>query len=363
MNLKDTFFRKFDWLLFAPAAILCAIGLVAIYSTDLGQAGGDFANFKKQLVAFLLGLLLLFAAAFFDYRQARSAKNFLYFAGAGVLLAVLIFGATIRGTRGWFVLGPLSFQPVEVAKIILVIFLAEYFSREGRRLHTLGSVAKSFIAAAIFIGLVMSQPDLGSSIILFLSWFGILALSRVKRWHFLIVFILLLAVAIAAWFFVLEPYQKERIAVFVNPELDPLGSGYNIKQSIIAIGSGGLWGKGVGFGSQSQLRFLPESNTDFIFALVAEEMGFFIVAVMLFLYGLFFWRIFKIMRESRDDFTAYLAAGFLIIFISETVINIGMNLGLAPITGLALPFVSSGGSSLLSKLLMVGILESAELRE
>jgi rod shape determining protein RodA len=382
MNLREMFVRKFDWLLFLPAVILSCLGLVAIYSTDLADAG-DFGNFKKQLLAFFLGLLILFLAAFLDFRQLRNAKNLLYFFAAGILLAVLLFGKTIRGTRGWFSVGSLTFQPVELVKIILALFLAEYFSREGRRIYSLGHIVKSFVAAAILIVLVMGQPDLGSSIILFCLWLGMLLISRMPKryfYGFLTIFICLTA-AIGYFVFVqndancwkragsdrcliypLKQYQKDRVRVFINPELDPLGAGYNIKQSVIAIGSGGFWGKGLGFGSQSQLRFLPESRTDFIFALVAEEMGFVMVATVLFLYAVFFYFIFRIMRESHDDFTIYLSMGFLIVFFAEVMINIGMNLGLAPVTGLALPFVSLGGSSLISKLLMVGILESVKMR-
>ncbi|MFH1193867.1 MAG: rod shape-determining protein RodA [bacterium] len=362
MNFKHAFFRKFDWFIFLPSFILGVIGLFAIYSTDLARTGSDFLNFKKQAITFSLGLVVLCVACILNYRQLRNGKNILYLAGFALLAGVLLFGSVIRGTRGWFILGPLSFQPVEIIKIILVIFLAEYFSREGRNLFTFLDIFKSLFAAFIFIFLVMMQPDLGSSIILFLIWLGMLIASRVQKKHLLAMFFIFIAGAVLFWLFVLAPYQKDRIKVFVNPNLDPLGSGYNIKQSVIAIGSGGFWGKGLGFGSQSQLRFLPETHTDFIFALIAEEMGFFISALILGLFALLFFRVLSLAKNSADDFTAYLAIGFLIIFASETTINIGMNLGLTPVTGLALPFISLGGSSLVSKLLMIGILESARLR-
>ncbi len=362
MNLKDSFVRKFDWLMFLPAFILSIIGLTAIYSADLAKSGGDFSNFKKQAATFLLGLLIFFLACIFNYRQLRNGKNILYFLGAAVLAAVLIFGQRLHGTRGWFFLGPLSFQPVEIIKIILVIFLAEYFSREGRNLFTFFDIFKSLVAVIIFAALVLLQPDLGSTIILFLIWLGMLMASRVRRRHILILIFIFICASLLAWFFVLKPYQKDRIMVFINPALDPLESGYNIKQSTIAIGSGGLWGKGLGFGSQSQLRFLPEAQTDFIFAMIAEEMGFLMVAIVLGLFGLLFWRIIHLAQNGQNDFSAYLAIGFLVTILSETAINIGMNLGLAPVTGLALPFVSLGGSSLVSKFLMAGILESARMR-
>lgn len=362
MNLKDGFFRKFDWLMFLPAFLLGIVGLTAIYSTDLAKTAGDFINFKKQAITFLLGLLALFSFCVLNYRQLRNAKNILYFLGVAVLVAVLIFGSRLRGTMGWFVIGPLTLQPVEIVKIILVIFLADYFSREGRNLFGFKDIIKSFIAVAIFMALIFLQPDLGSAIILFLIWLVMLLLSRVRKRHILIMSGIFAAASVIAWFFILAPYQKDRLMIFINPNLDPMRAGYNVKQSIIAVGSGGFWGKGLGFGSQSQLRFLPEAHTDFIFALVAEEMGFLMVAIILGLFGLLFWRVLNLAQNSRNDFTSYLAIGFLAVFVSEAAINIGMNLGLAPVTGLALPFISLGGSSLVSKFIMVGILESARLR-
>ena len=364
MNLKDSFVRKFDWLLFLPALLLGAVGLVAIYSTDLAEEGINFfVNFKKQAILLSLGILAVFVISIFNYRQLRGAKNFLFLFGAALLLGVLIFGEKLRGTTGWFVAGPVSFQPVEIAKIFLVVFLADYFSREGRNIFTFADILKSLVAVLIFIVLVLRQPDLGSAIILFAIWLGMLLASRVRKKHILILAISLIVGCILAWFFILAAYQKERIKVFLNPNLDPLGAGYNIKQSVIAIGSGGFLGKGLGFGSQSQLRFLPEAHTDFIFALIAEEMGFLMVLFILLLFALFFWRIITLAQNHRSDFTAYMAIGFLTIFLSETFINIGMNLGLMPVTGLALPFVSLGGSALLSKFFMVGILESAKMRD
>jgi len=362
MDLRQGFIQKFDWMLFLPVFLLGAIGLVAIYSTDLGEVTADFANFKKQLLTFAVGIFFVFVIATLNYRQLKNGKNLLYFIGFLLLAGVLIFGKNIRGTTGWFYLGPFSFQPVEIIKIILVIFLADYFAREGRRLFSFWDIIKSLIAVAIFIALVLYQPDLGSSIILFLAWAGMLIVSRVRKKHLIIILFAFFAVSLVSWFFILKDFQKDRISVFTNPELDPLGAGYNIKQSIIAIGSGGIFGKGLGFGSQSQLRFLPEAHTDFIFALIAEEMGFVMVFFIIGLYTLFFYRILKIAKDSKNDFNAYVAIGFLVVFLCETLINIGMNIGLMPVTGIALPFISLGGSSLISSFIMVGILESMRVR-
>lgn len=363
MNLRDSFVRKFDWLLFLPTLLLSVIGLVAIYSTDLAETDANFINFKKQALILALGLLSVFIISVLNYRQLRNAKNLLYFFGIVLLAGVLIFGKNLRGTTGWFIAGSLSFQPVELVKILLVIFLADYFSREGRNIFTFRDILKSLVAVAIFVVLVLRQPDLGSSIILFLIWLGMLLASHVQKKQLIFISLGFIIAGCLAWFLVLAPYQKDRIKVFLNPNLDPLAAGYNVKQSIIAIGSGGLFGRGIGFGPQSQLRFLPEAHTDFIFALIAEEMGFLMVLFVLGLFTLFFWRILVLAQKSQNDFTAYLSVGFLIIFLSETLINIGMNLGLMPVTGLALPFISLGGSALACDFIMVGILESAKFRE
>lgn len=362
MNLKQAFLRKFDWFLFSSAFVLGIIGLVAIYSSDLGTAGAEFANFKKQLIAFSIGLLAFFIISILNFRQFRNAKNILYIVGFLFLVGVLIFGKTLRGTTGWFVFGPFGFQPVEIVKIILVIFLADYFAREGRKFFSFLDILKSLVAVVIFMALVLFQPDLGSSMILFTVWMAMLLASRVRKRHLIILFLIFIATSLIFWIFILVPYQKDRIKVFLNPSLDPLGSGYNIKQAIITVGSGGLYGKGLGLGSQTQLRFLPETHTDFIFALIAEEMGFFIVVLVLGLYSLLLLRTLALARESGDDFSAYLAIGFLAVFGTEIFINIGMNLGLMPVTGLALPFMSLGGSSLISKFIMLGVLESVRMR-
>jgi len=361
-DFKQGFLKKNDWLLFLPPILLGILGLIAIYSTDLSIGDADFFNFKKQLIAFILGIIIMFVFTIVNFQQLKNAKNILYFAGMVLLFLVLVTGQNLRGTTGWFVLGPLSFQPVEIIKIILVIFLADYFAREGRTLFAFKDIFKSFIATAIFMVLVLKQPDLGSSVILFSIWLVMLLMSRVRKRHVAILFLVFLITVTSGWFFVLQPYQKERIAVFVNPDLDPLGAGYNIKQSIIAIGSGGFFGQGLGSGSQSQLRFLPEAHTDFIFALIAEEMGFFMVLIVLGLYSVFFWRILVLAKSSTNDFVSFVCIGFLIMFLAEMIINVGMNLGLMPVTGLALPFISLGGSSLVSKFVAVGILQSIKVR-
>jgi len=204
----------------------------------------------------------------------------------------------------------------------------------------------------------MLQPDLGSAIVLWFIWFGMMLMAGAKKKHIVLIIILVIAFGVAGWFFALKDYQKQRLETFINPANDPLGAGYNLTQSMIAVGAGQFIGRGLGFGSQSQLHFLPESQTDFIFAVIGEEMGLAGVMVMLLLFALIFWRIFLIIKNSKDDFTAFFASGVFILLMMQLFTNIGANIGLLPITGVTLPLISHGGSSMIFVLLLLGIIES-----
>lgn len=354
--------RDFDWVLFAATVSLVSIGMAAIASVTLSQAHPDSSGLIKQAVAFGIGLVLMFAVGAVNYRAFEPAARVFYLLGAALLVAVLFFGTTVRGTTGWFSVGGWSFQPVEAAKIVLVIFLARYFSAHAYR-RDLRSLAGSGIGALLLVGLTLMQPDFGSAMVLLSAWVAMLLLSGTRKTY--IVALLGLAVATAAlgWMFALKPYQQERILTFLDPSRDPLGRGYNLTQSVIAVGSGGVLGRGLGFGSQSQLKFLPEAQTDFIFAVVAEELGFVAVAVVLGLYALVVWRALRLARQATDTFTAYVASGVAILLTIQVAINVGMNMGLMPVTGITLPFISYGGSSLIASMAMVGILQSVAVRQ
>jgi rod shape determining protein RodA len=210
--------------------------------------------------------------------------------------------------------------------------------------------------------LVLLQPDLGSVLILFMTWIVMVWLAGLNKRYLYFIFLILIAVSAFSWFFVLAPYQKDRVLNFIDSSRDPLDAGYNVRQSIIAVGSGGLIGRGLGLGTQSQLHFLPETQADFIFASLAEEFGFIGCIFILILYGLFFFRFYRAVRISRDNFSQLLTAGFLSIFFFQVAVNIGMSLGLLPVTGLPLPFISSGGSFLIMSFIMLGIVESLIIR-
>lgn len=354
--------RDFDWVLFAAMVSLVAVGMAAIASVTLSQSAPDFGGLLKQGAAFGLGLVLVFVVGAVNYRAFEPAARVFYLLGAVLLVAVLFLGQTVRGTTGWFSIAGWSFQPVEAAKIVLVIFLARYFSHHAYQ-RDLRSLIGSGFGALLLVGLTLLQPDFGSAMVLLAVWVALLLLSGTRRSYVAGLLGLAAASAVVGWFFLLKPYQHERILTFLDPGRDPLGRGYNLTQSVIAVGSGGLFGRGLGFGSQSQLRFLPEAQTDFIFAVVAEEMGFVAVVAVLALYALLVWRAVRLARLATDTFTAHVAAGIAILFTIQIAINVGMNMGLMPVTGIALPFISYGGSSLLFSMIMVGILQSIAVRQ
>lgn len=360
------YWRQLDWVVLGASVLLAVFGLAVIYSTSLGAgpAGvtGDFSNFWKQAVFVGIGVVLALLIPIFDYRLLAGVSRALYVVAVLLLVAVLLFGHTVRGTTGWFGIGGFGVQPVELVKILLIIFLAKFFSDYARDRHSMRPIIGSGLAFAGVFLLVALQPDFGSAFILFVIWFALLLVTGVRRSHLAVLATLGLMVAVIAWAFLLKPYQKDRFLAFADPSGDPQGRGYNVTQSIIAIGSGGLLGKGLGYGSQSQLRFLPERQTDFIFAAAAEELGFVGIICLLGLYAAIIRRCYVLARSTPDGFTLFLVLGITVAIAAELMINVGGNLRLLPVTGVTLPFVSSGGSSLLAKFLMVGILESIAVR-
>lgn len=356
--------KKFDWPLFGASVALVAFGLAAIYSTSLGADGaaGDFSAFWRQAAFALAGIVLAIVVAAFNYRILAGLSRVLYAASILLLGAVLLFGATVRGARSWFGFGGFGIQPVELVKFFLIVFLAKFFSDYARHHVGLKRIVGSGTALAGVLLLVLLQPDFGSAFLLLAMWGVLLLVSGIRRSHLVVIGVLCVATAAISWAFVLKPYQKDRISVFWDPSRDPAGQGYNVTQSIIAIGSGGLTGKGLGFGSQSQLRFLPERQTDFIFAVVAEELGFLGVLLVLSLFAVVFFRGYRLAAGARDDFTMFLVLGIMASLAVEMFVNVGGNLRLLPVTGVTLPFLSYGGSSLLVKFLMIGVLQSVAVR-
>lgn len=350
--------QRFDWILFLSVLVLFAFGISAIYSVELSRESSEFVLVRKHVIAFVIGLVLLFIAANSNYLLLRSYGRFLYILGVLLLVGVLFFGTTLNGTTGWFIVGNVSFQPVEFMKFALAVQLARYFGEHARRRFGWREIFGSGLLVAIPTGLTLLQPDLGSAILLVGMWLVVMFFAGIRVRHVSALVVAGILVSIIAWTFLLADYQRDRLIVFMNPEIDPLASGYNITQARIAIGSGQLLGRGLGFGSQSQLKFLPESQTDFIFAVIAEELGFIGVMVVLTAIAIILWRVLSSASQARDNFTGYLAVAIFAILFVQMSVNIGVNLSMFPTTGVALPFVSYGGSSLLVSLLMIGVIQS-----
>lgn len=354
-------FFGFDWVLLSVSLILILVGLASHYASALGE-GVPLADsiFTKQAIAAAIGLVVLLVASQIDFSVYRSWARLLYVFMIVILGSVLIFGQQIRGTRGWFIFSGLSFQPVELAKLLFIISLAAYLIYLGPPLNLKKTIGSGIILLPPLF-LVLYQPDFGSASLLLLAFLVMLAMVPKPRSWWLWVGVLMLVVMSFTWFG-LKDYQKSRVRVFLNPQLEPLGTGYNVQQSIIAIGSGQWLGRGLGLGTQSQLNFLPEQQTDFIFASIAEELGLVGAGLVLALFGVWFYRVIKLMKKMRDDFSLLVAGGITSVIFAQVVLNIGMNMGMAPVIGLPLPFLSGGGSSLVITMLAVGMLENLARR-
>lgn len=361
MNRLVENLKHLDWLLIISVVILLALGLSAIYSVDLGKGTGDFLKTKRQAVSILIGGVLFLGMCFFNYKRFLRYSLALYGLSMVVLSLLLLFGQRIRGARAWFHFGPFSLQPVEFVKIAIILVLAKYFSEHLDKRFSFRFVLESGLLTALPAGLIMLQPDFGSAALVVLIWVFMLLVVGIPKKYILALGGLFLILAVLGWSFFLQDYQKNRLLTFINPLHDTRGAGYNIKQAIIAIGAGKLFGRGLGFGSQTQLKFLPESQTDFIFAVIAEELGFILVMIIFLSIMLMFYRLWTMMKNVNDNFSLFIILGAAFLLCSQMVITIGMNIGLLPVTGLTLPFVSYGGSSLLAHAVLLGIVQNIKM--
>ncbi|MFN3301677.1 MAG: FtsW/RodA/SpoVE family cell cycle protein, partial [Patescibacteria group bacterium] len=273
------------------------------------------------------------------------------------------FGHSLRGMKGWFFLGWFYFQPVELIKLIFIIVLAKIWAEKVKEANELKRIILSFLFLLPLVILTFFQPDFGSSLIFIFIWFFITSLNIQKIKYIIFILIFFILISLFFWQFILKDYQKARIITFFSPQKDPFGQGYQISQAKIAVGAGGLFGRGIGKGSQGQMRFLPASRTDFIFATLAEELGFFGSVLLIGLFVLIFLKIIRISRLVYDNFSFFLILGIGFNLFLHVVINIGMNLGLLPIVGLPLPLLSYGGSHLITTLISLGIVESIVIHQ
>ncbi len=342
-----------DWILFGAIVPLSLAGL-----SVLASFGGDEHFFSRQVVWLCISVAAFFAAAFVDWRFLRRTRFAFgaYLASLLLLCAVVFVGATVKGAQSWFDLGSFSFQPVEFAKLALIIVLAKYFSRRHVEIAHIRHMFISGVYALIPFVLLLFQPDFGSAVIIFLVWLGMVSLSGISKKHLALVCALVAAAFLALWFFGFSEYQKARVLTFLHPLSDVRGSGYNAFQSMIAVGSGEAFGKGVGYGTQSRLKFLPEYRTDFAFAAFAEEWGFAGASALFVFYGIILWRVLTAARTGETNFETLFALGVGAFLVAHFCINVGMNIGLLPVTGVTLPFLSYGGSHLLMEYTALGML-------
>lgn len=354
--------QKLDWFLFLAIGILLILSCSILYSLNLNIENTDFLTFKKQIFFALSGLALFFFFAKLNYSLWSTYAKLIFYVFIFILFLVLFLGTEVKGTTGWIRVAGFSLQPVEFAKIALIIFLARYFSEHGQDFKLFRHIFFSGLATFVFVGLVMLQPDLGSALVLLGTWIIMLLFTGIQKKHLFWLGTSFVALVTVAWFWLLKPYQKARILTFLNPSLDPMGDGYNVIQSMVAVGAGNLTGRGLALGSQSNLHFLPEPGTDFIFAVLAEDLGFLGVTLVLALFGFIFYRLLLIMRKSQDNFAAYLVLGIMAMLLVQLFINIGMNMGISPVTGIPLPLLSAGGSSIWAIMIALGIAESIKMR-
>lgn len=342
-----------DWVALAAALTLCVLGLLTFNSFN-----GQDSFFYRQLIWVALGVAVFFGAAFVDWRFLRrsSVAAWIYGALTIPLFLLLLLGTAIKGAKSWIALGPLGIEPVEFTKLALVIALAKYFSRRHIEIRNFQHIIVSGMYAAIIFVLVALQPDFGGAIIIFLIWLGLVLVSGLSLKHLATV-LLVGAVAFGGlWLFGFHQYQKDRILSFINPTASLQGAGYNAYQSMVAVGSGQFFGKGIGYGTQSKLRFLPEYQTDFVFAAFSEEWGFVGILIVFALFGVLFWRILRAAAAGESNFETFFAYGVLFYFLAHFILHVGINMGVLPVTGTTIPFMSYGGSHLLAEFLSLGML-------
>jgi len=350
--------RQLDWKLNFAVLFLIAAGLITLLSSQPDL-------FWKQLIFVVAGIIAAASFIFFNWQSYANYRGVVFwFYVVSILLLIIagFFAPSIRGTKGWLVFGDIHFQVSEFAKLALIVVFAKFFSRKNIGIAKFSNLFGSFLYFCVPAGLVALQPDFGSALVLFCIWFGFLLVSGIKYRHLILAVIIFSILGGMIWNTVLEGYQKDRIMGFLFPDRDPLGVNYNVIQAKIAIGSAGLFGKGFGQGSQVQLGFLPEASTDFIFSAFTEEWGILAGLLLIFVFAFLILRIIKIGLDADNNFGRFICLGTAILFVVQFIFNIGSNLGLTPVIGVTFPFLSYGGSSLLTNLIFVGIIQSVFMR-
>lgn len=354
---RSASFRNFDWVLFACFCVIACAGMLSLASTNISL-------FWKQLMWYGIAFAIILFGGVFDWKWFLSQTWFrwlIYGASVLLLIASNFQQETVRGTKSWIVIAGIQFEPVELAKLGLLFLLAGFFSKRHISAWQSKNIFLSFVYAAIPAFFILIHPDLGSAVIIGGIWVGFLLMSGIHKKRFLIGILIVIFLAVIMWFFVLKDYQKDRLTGFIFPERDPFGINYNVIQSKIAIGSAGFFGKGFGQGTQTQLKFLPEAQTDFIFSAFVEEWG---LVGGIFIMGTFFvilYRITVIGLRASGNYSKFIILGTALTLTIHFLINVGANLGVMPVTGITFPFLSYGGSSVLTIAVLISIIEHIKL--
>lgn len=344
-----------EWPLLVIPAALTVLGILTMHTF------GDGASLApRQLIWLFVAIGVFILCASFDMRFMRRTPVILVGYGISLFLLVLLLVAThaVQGAKSWFDLGFFSLQPADPIKLVFIALMAKYFSRRHMEIGDFRHIIVSGGYAAGLILLILVEPDLGTAVIFSIVWFGMILVSGISKKHLAIIITVAAVAAAGLWIFALRDYQRDRIVSFLNPAADIHGTGYNAYQATVAVGSGEVMGKGIGYGTQSKLRFLPEYETDFIFASFAEEWGFVGVLLVLVLYGLLLARMLAIARRAATNFDALFTIGVVLLFTAHIFIHSGINLGILPVTGTTIPFMSYGGSHLIVEFAALGIIAS-----
>jgi rod shape determining protein RodA len=373
MHWNKRFLKNLNIYIPITVILLIIIGFIFISSAvEINKADSNgIIYIRTQLIAVVLGFIIIFLIQFFDYRIFDDYSDIIYYSTLFLLIIVLILGKTVAGGKRWILFGPLNFQPAELAKIIVILVLASLLTKKKDEIPYLTGLIKPFIYVLIPFILILLQNDLGTSLVIIFIFLVMLYMAGANTKFLGILFgggfftVILMISSHIIWgtpLPFLKEYQLNRLIVFINPGVDPFGIGYNIIQSKIAVGSGRLIGKGLFAGTQNQLNFLPAKHTDFIFSVIGEETGFIGILILILLYLLLLWQMLNVAKNARDDYGQLVVSGITAMFFFHIVENIGMTIGLMPITGITLPLISYGGSSMLTSLIAIGLVININLR-
>lgn len=365
MSLDRRLLKKLDFTLITAVLVMCGIGLVFVYSAThrgvgYGQPEDPFAYSKRQLTIVFAGLACIAVILTLDYNLIRRVHFFLYWGNIAILILVLIVGRRISGAERWLKIGAVAVQPSEFSKVIIILTLSNFIA--DANINSGRDLIIAFLHVILPMGLVLLQNDLGTAMVFAGITISMLFVAGIRAKNLLTIAAVGALASPAVFFLGLKGYQRARILTFLNPYTDPTGTGYNVIQSTIAIGSGGFFGKGLFRSTQVRLNFLPAHHTDFIFSVIGEELGFLGGVAILVLYAIILWRCFQAASTAKDSFGQLVAAGITSMIFIHILINIGMTMGLMPVTGIPLPFLSYGGSSLMANLIAIGFVLNINMR-